>query len=355
MLLAISILPFVHARSRSGAARMCVSGDRAVPITNLKPSAALSPREVITSVMESLHRSNWDRPTECYGFEVAMRFLAPTHAAKLKKANPTGFSRYLRQQHRIRFVKWNEYRFEGDVARLTGDDGVEEAFQMISLRSSPTAEWCSARFHLVLVPPDCGGQAELEEKRALKKKVLAGAALADEERERLDELKALRKAEKALPPQWMVEAIYSDEPDTPEDVMYLRSKSGTEAADAVHIDAAQSPRDVVAKVMRALRQMDEPTKHHGAVVATQHCSPRNRASELSPAVFAGYLQDPWYAILAEWDEMEFDDDEEEAETAVGEAEVQVLVRRGGDESFSMVSWLMSQHDERWLIDSLNIV
>ncbi|EOD15715.1 hypothetical protein EMIHUDRAFT_211323 [Emiliania huxleyi CCMP1516] len=76
--------------------------------------------------------------------------------------------------------------------------------------------------------------------------------------------------------------------------------------------------------------------------------------------------DPWYAILAEWDEMEFDDDEEEeggdgcarraaAETAVGEAEVQVLVRRGGDESFSMVSWLMSQHDERWLIDSLNIV
>jgi len=40
---------------------------------------------------------------------------------------------------------------------------------------------------------------------------------------------------------------------------------------------------------------------------------------------------------------------------VGEAEVQVLVRRGGDESFSMVSWLMSQHDERWLIDSLNIV
>jgi len=46
---------------------------------------------------------------------------------------------------------------------------------------------------------------------------------------------------------------------------------------------------------------------------------------------------------------------EQAETAVGEAEVQVLVRRGGDESFSMVSWLMSQHDERWLIDSLNIV
>jgi len=270
---------------------MCVSGDRAVPITNLKPSAALSPREVITSVMESLHRSNWDRPTECYGFEVAMRFLAPTHAAKLKKAKPTGFSRYLRQQHRIRFVKWNEYRFEGDVARLTGDDGVEEAFQMISLRSSPTAEWCSARFHLVLVPPDCGGQAELEEKRALKKKVLAGAALADEERERLDELKALRKAEKALPPQWMVEAIYSDEPDTPEDVMYLRSKSGTEAADAVHIERGQRHvHDTSMARPRHVRDTSETCPRH--VRDTSETRPRHvrRSTSTRPSRLATWWQ-----------------------------------------------------------------
>ena len=45
-----------------------------------------------------------------------------------------------------------------------------------------------------------------------------------------------------------------------------------------------------------------------------------------------------------------------APTQLSDLELQqVLVRRGGDESFSMVSWLMSQHDERWLIDSLNIV
>ena len=40
------------------------------------------------------------------------------------------------------------------------------------------------------------GQAEMEEKRTLKMKVLAGTELAEEERERLEELKALNKAKK---------------------------------------------------------------------------------------------------------------------------------------------------------------
>ena len=66
-----------------------------VPLESLNPSPMLAPREVISSVMAALHMSNWDCPTAFYGFEVALRFLAPTHAAKLRRAKPAGFSRYL--------------------------------------------------------------------------------------------------------------------------------------------------------------------------------------------------------------------------------------------------------------------
>ena len=105
--------------------------------------------------------------------------------------------------------------------------------------------------------------------------------------------------------------------------------------------------------------MDEPYPLHGAVVATRYCSPRNRASELSPEVFANYLSDPWYSVLAEWDEMQFDDDEEGAQEEVGfdeaNVELEVLVRREGQESFSIVSWILSSYDGQWLIDSMNII
>jgi hypothetical protein len=92
--------------------------------------------------------------------------------------------------------------------------------------------------------------------------------------------------------------------------------------------------------MRALRSMDDPYPLHGAAVATRYCSPRNRASELSPEVFARYLEDPWYSILVEWDEMEEeddDDDDDEGEERGSSTEVEVLVRRKGEEAFSMVS------------------
>ena len=65
--------------------------------------------------------------------------------------------------------------------------------------------------------------------------------------------------------------------------------------------------------MAALRTMNEPYPLAGAEVATRYCSPQNRASELSPEVFARYLEDPWYSVLAEWDEKMDDEDEEEEE------------------------------------------
>jgi hypothetical protein len=42
--------------------------------------------------------------------------------------------------------------------------------------------------------------------------------------------------------------------------------------------------------MAALRTKNDPDPLAGAEVATRYCSPQNRASELSPEVFARYLE-----------------------------------------------------------------
>jgi len=284
-----------------------------VPIPFLSPAPSLAPRDVIDAVMASLHRTNWDDPTEYYGFEVALGFLAPGHNAILRKAKPSGFARFLRQPHKVAQIAWNEYRFEGELVELTDDDGRLEVYQMVSMRANPDDEWSSVRWHLVKTTIDWG-------------EVSRGV--------------------------WLVENVFTDEPDTPEDVEFLRSHApAAGAANAMELD---SPRTVVDRVMKALRHMDEPYPLHGAAVATRYCSPRNRASELSPAVFAGYLEDEWYAILKEWDVMD-DDSAEEDEDELWTGEVECSVRREEEDSFTLVSWRLSQYDGRWLIDSLNII
>jgi len=298
---------------------------RNVPLEYLEPSPVLAPREVIGSVMAALHRSNWDTPRSFYGFEIALRFLAPTHQAKLKRAKPGGFSRFMRQPHKVQQITWNEYRFDGEVIMLRDADGREEAYQMCTMRSSPTDEWMAARWKLVNVDCDYG---------------------------------------EIVKRQWMVEAVFANEPDTPEDIEFLRAREAPGA-----VDMGETPRAVVDKVMRALRHMDEPLPLHGASMATRYCSPNNRASELSPEVFARYLEDPWYSILAEWDEMKYEADEYEDEDSEGaldectveeggvcsQVEIEVLVRRAGEVSFTMVGWELSLYDGQWLIDTLNIV
>ena len=91
-------------------------------------------------------------------------------------------------------------------------------------------------------------------------------------------------------------------------------------------------------------------------MATRYCSPLNRASELSPQVFAKYLEDPWYSILVEWDEMQEDEDDFTLDDYLsGNGEVEMLVRREGEETFTMVSWDLSLYNGQWLINSLNII
>lgn len=304
------------------AVHMRADNVKVVTIDHLNPLPSLAPRDVITNTMAALHRSNWDVPEPHYGFEVALRFLAPTHQAKILKAKPAGFARFMQRPHKKSQILWHEFKFDGELVLLTSDDGVEEAYQTVSLRSDSEEEWKTSRWKLVHVSFDAG--------------------------------------ESVTPPVWLVEHVFVEEPDTMEDVEYLREKAKLEPQSLNwngQIVPLESPREVVTRVMKAIRQMDEPYPLHGAAVATRYCSPNNRASELSPAVFATYLSEPFYSVLAEWDEMKFDDDDDEDEGEEGDNEMEydVLVKRKDDESFSIVSWVLSLYDGQWLIDSMNVI
>ena len=314
-----------HGRRRRAPLCTVCAAEKVVPLEALEPSPTLTPREVISAVNAGLHRTNWDTPMPFYGFSVALRFLAPTHAAVLKGAKPARFSRFMRQPHKVDQTLWHEYRFDGELITLQADDGTDEAYQMVSMRSGPDDEWWSARWKLVRVDLDYG------------------------------------KTQKS---QWMVEAVFANEPDMLTDVEFLAGKPDESAEDDVLnwngvVVPLETPREVVLKVMRALRQMDQPYPLHGACVATRYCSPNNRAAELSPQVFASYLNEPGYALLVEWDEMQDDDDDDDDDGDDDDdpnlAEVDVLVRRDGDESFGLVSWQLSLHSGQWLIDSLSII
>ena len=263
-----------------------------VPIKVKEPQPNLTPREVIDAVHAGLHRSNWDTPTPFYGFGVALRFLAPTHPAKRAQAKPAGYSRFMRQPHKVEQTLWSEYKYDGEVIFLKDDDGMEEAYQMVSMRSGPEAKWETVRWKLVRVEVDLGD---------------------------------------AVRTQWMVEAVFGNEPDTATDIEFLAPPEDAAPDDEVLdwngvLVPLESPQQVVLKVMSALRKMDEPTKYHGAVVATRYCSPLNRAAELSPQVFASYLEEPGYAPLVTWDEIQPEDEEIDEDTP-NLADVEVLVKQ----------------------------
>ena len=155
---------------------------KTVPIEFLNPLPSLEPREVIGTVMAALHRSNWDNPTPHFGFEVALRFFAPTHQAKLLNAKPAGFARFMQRPHKVSQILWNEFRYEGPLVELRSDAGILEAYQAVSLRTSSSDEWMTSRWKLVQVEFDHGAQV--------------------------------------MPSTWLVEHIFVAEPDTAEDIEF---------------------------------------------------------------------------------------------------------------------------------------
>ena len=234
-------------------------------------------------------------------------------------AKPAGFARYMQRPHKVSQILWNEFRYDGDLVLLTSDKGVREAYQTISLRAGPMDEWQSSRWKLVQVEFDYGTTV--------------------------------------TPPTWLVKHVFVAEPDTPEDVEFLKSHGPPEPQVLDwngEIVPLETPREVVNNVMKALRSMDEPYPLHGCEVAIRYCSPSNGASRLTPSGFAQYLKEPWYKIMTEWDELEVEDDAEPVTDDGSVVEQDVLVRRAGDASWTIVNWRLSRHSGTWLTDSLTI-
>jgi hypothetical protein len=132
-------------------------------LRDARPSPSVQPREVITAVMMSLHRSCWDEPTPFFGFEVALRFLSPTHHFRSFAADgrgtPQEFSRYMRQPHKTELLHWGEWEWQGETA-IMGDhnDPVmlleqKEAYQQMRVRRDAAAPWVSVRWMLVRAEP----------------------------------------------------------------------------------------------------------------------------------------------------------------------------------------------------------
>ena len=146
-------LPAAHLHARAPWVRCSPSHMGGVPLEQLRPSPLLQPREVISSTLAALHESNWDTPTPYFGVEVAFSFLAPTHQAKRMGEKAAGFASHLVRLPHAEML-WNEFRFEGETILVQSDEGMEEAYQMCSLRSGPEEEWISSRWKLVKVNPN---------------------------------------------------------------------------------------------------------------------------------------------------------------------------------------------------------
>jgi len=195
-------------RSRTASSPVCfetlakTSGTHGAPsdaecavLVSARPQPALQPREVIETMIHALHRSNWDHPQPYFGFEVALRFLSPSHQyrsyEKSKKYTAQSFQRYLRQPHKAKLLSWGEYRWDGDVTLIQG-----EAYQQISVRAGPEDEWASVRWLLTRVSPAAAAAAASSGKAGGGVDAKLGASAQT---------------------QWMVDAVFMHQPDGGED------------------------------------------------------------------------------------------------------------------------------------------
>jgi hypothetical protein len=363
--------------------------DRAL-LARAGPSPVLQPRELIQTMMQCLHSSSWDDPRPYFGFEVALRFLSPSH--QCFGFLPRDFFRYLRQPHKQTLINWNEYKWAGDTTILEGEEayqqltvcdkeGVCQSVRFMLVRVSPNAEPHSqwAVDAVFVAEPD--EEVKPDDQKWLVDTVTSplppgeaedlfaqfdangdGAISMSEFKDAVARL-GIARSEDEL--RTVVEEVDADrsgviEYDEFEKLLSMvneRCKLGKLATDVIASKTALEPSKVVETVMQALRKPDDPYPLHGAEVAIRYCSPTNRASQLSPQSFAQYLREPWYAILTEWDEMELeeeDEDEEDEDECDGTAEQDVLVKREGDDSWTIVNWQLSKHNGRWLTDSLTI-
>lgn len=384
----------------SPALQLPPTADDRLALKDAGPSPVLQPREVITTMMHALHQSSWDDPRPYFGFEVALRFLSPTHQLAKRVPTPRDFCRYLRQPHKQALFNWAEYRWEGELTIID-----QEAYQQVSMRSTPDGQWTSVRWMLVRTVPSSYPHAQwavdavyvaepddastefvaeragdwsmsrvtplpLGEVADLFARIDtdgSGAISFGELRDAVSSLGFARSEKELSEVLHAIDADGSGEIEFDEFERLVEKvneatalgKFASSITEVGGIEPTDSPAAVVERVMRALRKPNEPYPLHGAEVAIRYCSPTNRASQLSPAAFSQYLMEPWYAVLAEWDEIELGeadgaDDNDDDATFDNSASLDVLVKRTGDESWTVVNWQLSRHNGRWLTDALSI-
>jgi len=270
-------------------------------LIDARPSQSLEPRNVILTLMHALHKKNLDTPSARFGCAVVLRFLAPENPAS--RATPQRFAEYLAQPWYLPLLEWSEFRWEGDTVLLSNG---REAYQQLNVRSGEGGEWTNVRWILEKVGVDGSGE-------------------------------------------WRLESVFVQEPDS--GFEYGGDDKGELSPLSSHKDKNHTPSTVVIEVMKALRNADEPYRHHGAEVAIRACSPTNAASRLSPQGFSQYLREPWYAILTEWDSITCEEEEGDEE---GTVMVFASVKRDADNFFTIVNWQLSRYSGRWLTDSLTI-
>ena len=155
-------------------------------------------------MMSALHKSNIDSPRARFGCETVLRFLAPTNPAS--RASPQLFAQYLNQPWYLSLLDWAEYRLDGELTMLR--EG-KEAYQQIAVRSSPDGPWSSIRWILVRVP--FYGSSD----------------------------------------QWMVEAVFAQEPDDGTDLLLRGSEADEADAEALAaLNEQEQPAELVMKARR---------------------------------------------------------------------------------------------------------
>eukprot|EP00316_Scyphosphaera_apsteinii_P012146 CAMPEP_0119341584 /NCGR_PEP_ID=MMETSP1333-20130426/102732_1 /TAXON_ID=418940 /ORGANISM="Scyphosphaera apsteinii, Strain RCC1455" /LENGTH=419 /DNA_ID=CAMNT_0007353585 /DNA_START=95 /DNA_END=1354 /DNA_ORIENTATION=+ len=365
------------------------------------PSAEWGPRDVIDIMMAALHSSNADSPRPFFGYKCALRFLSPAHQAAglaLASAGPMMFAQYIQQPHKLPLATWNEYRCDGDLVQI--EKPRCEAYQQVMVRPNADAAWKSVRWLLVkdggqwmveavfVSEPDQPTDATFGQTSKLEPVAFLSSEQTRRLFDQLDEdasgeisLSELEQAVNRLgigmDRQTLARLFSRFGTDESSGIGYAefeqlintaneawwagkteRCEAGTLAAILSSSATSETPREVVQTVMGALRHKDEPYAEHGAAVATRYCSPTNRASALTPAQFDRYLEEPWYRLLLEWDEIQHDEAEVEPSIETSgssnRASEEVLVRRAGTDSWSIISYELSRHNGRWLIDSVDI-
>ncbi|CAN0078026.1 unnamed protein product, partial [Hapterophycus canaliculatus] len=101
------------------------------------------------------------------------------------------------------------------------------------------------------------------------------------------------------------------------------------------------------------REAGKPKLNQGCERVIRFCSPTNVASTLTPAHFAQYLNEPWYGIFKEWDELSFHS--EDISEDGGTANLVVLLRPEDEESWTSVNWELVKCDGMWLTERIWVV